>query len=121
MIEIMRQIGADHEKRAIIQQRVDDCGNLLRSGVAHEQRNEAEASEHRLQERQLDLKGMFGRMGPIVDADKACFHERGDGVSIDLDLAERRGESSGGGCGNAAHRDVMGRADHERPLKVNAA
>jgi hypothetical protein len=109
----VRQVGADHEKRALIQHRGDDRGDLRRFGVAYEQRDESERSEHGLQEGQLDFERVFGRVCPIVDADKPCLDEQGDSISIERDLAERRGKSRGGGGGNAAHRNVMGGADQQ--------
>jgi len=90
----MGQVGAHHDERALIQHGANDRRNLLRRGVAHEQRYKGEMSEHRLQERQLDLERMLRRMGPIVDGDEPRFDERGNGVSIDLDLTK--------GCGAKA-------------------
>jgi hypothetical protein len=48
--EIVREVGADHEKRALIQRGIDDRCDLRRFDVAREQRNEGEPSKHGLQE-----------------------------------------------------------------------
>ena len=55
----MRQVGADDDQRSLAGQRIDDRRYLAGTGAADHDRNQGKVSQHRLQERQLDLEAVL--------------------------------------------------------------
>ena len=69
----MRQVLTDDDERFIIPQQRQNLGHLFGRSAADDERNNGERSEHRLQEWQLDLEGMFGRVRLIIKDNLRVF------------------------------------------------
>jgi hypothetical protein len=115
VVEIVGEVGADHEQRLFVNHGVDDFGDLLRPSGADQQRNDGEISKHGLQEGQLDFEGVLRRVRLVVNGDQARLLQGADDRTIDGHFAKRRGEGSRRWRCDAAHRYVVRRTDQQHP------
>jgi hypothetical protein len=114
--EIVRQVGADDDEGLRpAPQPLQNERDLLRRGAAHQQRRQREPTEHRLQERQLHLQGMLGRVGSVVPPHEGEVGDRGEGGLVHRNRAQRRLERRRRWNRDARHPGVMRGPDQDNP------
>ena len=113
---VVAEVGADDEEGADSQQRTEQISDPFRLSDAHRDRQDRNVvAEHDLEEWQLDLESVLGRVRRIV-------HPRAQGagvageIAIDVDGAQGGKPAVGRGNRGAVQGHEVGRTDQHEPV-----